>query len=280
MERTVMTSSRTIIITGASDGIGAAGARKLSQDGHDVVVVGRSPSKTASVARELGADYFVADFATLADVRKLAADLDAAYSKVDVLVNNAGGIFGDPAKTVDGFEMTFQVNHLAPFLLTQLLIEKLVESRASVIQTSSSGARLFGKLNIDDLNLDSGFTPHRAYGNAKLENILFTKELHRRYNSHGLYAAAFHPGAVATNFATESDSFMKRIYNSRLGRAFMVTPEKGADQLVWLAEGTPGSDWTSGTYYEGRKPAKRNNPQASDANVARQLWERSEQLLS
>lgn len=270
-----MNTSKTIVITGASGGIGAAAARALVRDGHHVVIVGRSPHKTDQIARELEVDSFVVDFANLADVRRLAADLDAAYPKIDVLANNAGGIFGDQTKTVDGFEKTFQVNHLAPFMLTTLLIEKLISSRAAVIQTSSSGARLFGKLNIDDLNLEQGFTPHRAYGTAKLENILFTKELHRRFHAQGISAAAFHPGAVATNFATDSSSFMKRIYESRAGRSFMATPEKGAAQMVWLAETQPGDDWVSGTYYERRKPAKRNNPQARDSELAQQLWERS-----
>ena len=270
---------KTIIITGASDGIGAAAARQLHKDGNHVVVVGRSPRKTQAVAREIGADYFLADFTRLGDVRTLAADLDRAYPRIDVLANNAGGIFGDRAKTIDGFEQTFQINHLAPFLLTSLLLDKLVQSRATVIQTSSSGARLFGKLAIDDLDHDRDFTPQLAYGTAKLENILFTKELHRRYHAQGISAAAFNPGAVATSFAADSASFMKRIYSSRIGRAFMTTPDKGAGQMIWLAESVPGTDWVSGTYYEKRKPARRNNPQALDADLARQLWDRSEQLL-
>jgi NAD(P)-dependent dehydrogenase (short-subunit alcohol dehydrogenase family) len=271
--------SKTIAITGASDGIGAAGARQLHKDGHRVVIVGRSPAKTQAIARELGADHFLADFTMLDDVRKLAADLDRAYPRIDVLVNNAGGIFGDRAKTVDGFEETFQVNHLAPFLLTNLLMDKLLNSRASVIQTASSGARLFGHLNTDDLDHDRDFTPQLAYGTAKLENILFTRELHARYHAQGLSAAAFNPGAVATSFATGSDSFMRHIYNSRIGRAFMATPEKGASQLAWLAETIPGTDWESGTYYEKNKPAKRNNPQALDPDLARKLWDRSAELL-
>jgi NAD(P)-dependent dehydrogenase (short-subunit alcohol dehydrogenase family) len=270
---------KTIVITGASDGIGAAGARQLHKDGNRVVIVGRSPQKTQAIADELGADYLIADFTALDDVRKLAADLDNAYPRIDVLVNNAGGIFGDRTKTVDGFEKTFQINHLAPFLLTDLLMDKLLVSRATVIQTSSSGARLFGKLNLDDLDHDRDFTPQLAYGTVKLENILFTKELHRRYHAQGLAAAAFHPGMVATSFATDSDSFMKRIYGSRIGRAFMVSPEKGADQMVWLAESNPGTDWQPGTYYEKRKPARSNNPQALDMDLARKLWDRSAELL-
>ena len=272
-------TTKTVVITGASDGIGAAGARQLRNDGHLVVVVGRSRDKTGKIAGELGADHFVADFTDLDEVRRLAADLDRTYPRIDVLVNNAGGIFGDRGKTVDGFEKTFQINHLAPFLLTNLLMDTLIKSRATVIQTSSSGARLFGKLDIDDLDHDRDFTAHRAYGTVKLENILFAKELHRRYHDQGISAAAFHPGAVATSFATQSESFMKRIYTSHLGRAFMVSPEKGADQMVWLAETEPGTDWVSGTYYEKRRPARRNNPQALDSDLARRLWDRSEQLL-
>lgn len=271
--------SKTIVITGASDGIGAAAAWQLHQDGHRVVIVGRSPQKTQAIARELGADHFLADFTRLDDVRTLAADLDRACPRIDVLANNAGGIFGDRTKTADGFEKTFQVNHLAPFLLTNLLMDKLLTSRASVIQTSSSGARLFGRLNIDDLDHDRDFTPQLAYGTAKLENILFTRELHARYHPQGLSAAAFNPGAVATSFATDSDSFMRRIYTSRIGRAFMATPKKGASQMVWLAETSPGTDWESGTYYEKNKPAKRNNPQALDPDLARELWDRSAELL-
>lgn len=271
--------SKTIVITGASDGIGAAAARQLHQDGHHVVIVGRAPQKTQAIARELGADHFLADFTRLDDVRTLAADLDRACPQIDVLANNAGGIFGDRTKTADGFEKTFQVNHLAPFLLTSLLMDKLLTSRASVIQTSSSGARLFGRLDIGDLDHDRDFTPQLAYGTAKLENILFTRELHARYHPQGLSAAAFNPGAAATSFATSSDSFMRRIYTSRIGRAFMATPEKGASQMVWLAETSPGTDWEPGTYYEKNKPAKRNNPQALDPDLARELWDRSAELL-
>ena len=270
---------RTIVITGASDGIGAAAAHKLHQKGHRVVVVGRSPEKTKAVAKEIGASYFLADFTRFADVRRLAQELRDACTRIDVLANNAGGIFGDPAKTVDGFEKTFQINHLAPFLLTHLLMDRLIESRAAIIQTSSVGARIAGKVVIDDLNHDRDFGAILAYGTAKLENILFTRELHRRYHAQGVSAAAFHPGSVASNFAVESSSILRLVATSGIARAFMIFPEKGAQQLVWLAETAPGEEWASGTYYEDRKPARRNNPQALDDNLARQLWDRSEQLF-
>ncbi len=271
--------SKTIVITGSSDGIGAAAARQLHQDGHRVVIVGRSPDKTLAVAREIGADHFVADFSRLDEVRALAAGLDAAYSRIDVLANNAGGVFGDRAKTADGFEKTFQVNYLAAFLLTRLLIDKLTASRATVIQTSSVGARMAGKLDIDDLDHDRNFSPVRAYNATKLEDILFTSELHRRYHAQGISAAAFYPGNVASSFGTQSDSrLMKFIATNPVTRAMLTSPEKGADQLVWLAESQPGADWESGTYYEKRKPARRVNPQALDAGLARSLWDRSERL--
>lgn len=271
-----VTTPKTIVITGASDGIGAAAARALHASGHRVVIVGRSAHKTQAIARELGVTYHLADFARLDDVRQLAADLASAYERIDVLANNAGGVFGDPAKTVDGFEKTFQINHLAPFLLTSSLLPTLIASRASVIQTSSIGARS-GNVVIDDLDHDRDFTPVRAYGTAKLENILFTAELDRRYRAQGLASAAFHPGNVASNFAMESDSWLK--YLAKAIRPFLITPDKGAAQLIWLATTTPGSEWTSGTYYEKFTPARRVNPQAHDANLARELWDRSEALL-
>ena len=275
-----MTDTRTIVITRASDGIGAAAARRLHQDGHRVVVVGRSPRKTEVVAREIGADHFTADFTRLDEVRKLAAELDAAYPRIDVLANNAGGVFGDRTKTVDGFEQTFQINHLAPFLLTHLLLDKLTASRATVIQTSSVGARTARKLDLDDLDHDRDFNTIRVYGAAKLENILFTKELHRRYHARGIAAVAFHPGNVATSFGSATESrLMKFIVTNPLTRSLLITPEKGADQLVWLAETAPGAGWEPGGYYVNRKPGKTNR-QAYDRELARGLWDRSEQLIS
>jgi NAD(P)-dependent dehydrogenase (short-subunit alcohol dehydrogenase family) len=268
--------SRTIVITGASDGIGAAAARQLHQDGHEVIVVGRSPQKTQGVAREIGARCFIADFSRLDDVRRLASDLDRAYPRIDVLANNAGGIFDAGAKTVDGFETTFQVNHLAPFLLTRLLLDKLLASRAAIIQTASSAA-WFGKINLADLDLDANFSSMRAYCASKLENVLFTRELHRRYHDQGISAAAFHPGVIASNFANDTNSFIRFI--TQWGRIFLKSPGQGADQLAWLAESTPGKDWISGSFYAKRKVFRRSHAQAHDDDLARKLWDRSEQLL-
>lgn len=266
---------KTIVLTGASDGIGAAAARELVSDGHNVALVGRSAQKTQALAGELEADHFLADFTDLAQVRTLAGALADAYPRIDVLVNNAGGIFGDRTRTLDGFEKTLQVNHLAPFLLTNLLMDRLIESNASVVNTSSVAARIFGKIDIDDLDNDVRQSANRAYGNAKLTNILFTAELDRRFGGSGISAVAFHPGNVRTNFASDTTSLMRFVYQTPLGRLTgLISPEEGAKPLVWLAEGTPGSDWVSGAYYEERTIA-RTNPQAADAHLARELWNRS-----
>jgi NAD(P)-dependent dehydrogenase (short-subunit alcohol dehydrogenase family) len=269
-------TARTIVITGSSDGIGASAARTLAKAGERIVVVGRSREKTKAVAEEIGADYFVSDFADLAQVRALAAQLKEKYPRINVLVNNAGGIMGKRELTVDGHEKTFQVNHLAPFLLTSELMEVLTASKATVINTSSA-ANGFGRLDIDDLDSARKYSTNRAYSTGKLANILFTTELHRRYNAAGISAAAFHPGGVATNFAAESTSPFRFAYKSFLSR-FLLTPEQGADTLVWLATTKPGYDWVSGAYYAKRVLAKANK-QAYDAGLARQLWERSAEMV-
>ncbi|MFI7581812.1 SDR family NAD(P)-dependent oxidoreductase [Kocuria kalidii] len=268
---------RTVVITGASDGIGAAAARELSARGHEVVVVGRSAGKTEAVAGPLGARHFTADFARLDDVRRLAADLRGAVPRIDVLVNNAGGIFDRREVTTDGHEQTWQVNHLAPFLLTHLLLEGPLAGGSAVLNTSSVAARI-GRLSQQRLVDDRRWSPQRAYGDTKLANILFTRGLARRYGEDGLAAAAFHPGGVATNFASGTSTPLRFLYDTRLGRRIMRTPEQGAETLVWLADGTAGRDWRSGGYYEKQKPA-RTNPRAADDALADALWERSAELV-
>ncbi len=198
---------QTIVITGASDGIGAVAARELAAAGHHVVMVGRSPEKTHAVARAAGiADVHLADFTRLDEVRRLADEVRERYPRIDVLANNAGGIFTGPTRTDDGFEKTFQVNHLAPFLLTHHLIDRLLDSRALVVNTASIAARMFSALDLDDLNTWTRFTPNRAYGNAKLAGILFARGLTTHYAARGLTAISFHPGVVATSFASDTTS--------------------------------------------------------------------------
>ncbi|MET4001808.1 NAD(P)-dependent dehydrogenase (short-subunit alcohol dehydrogenase family) [Arthrobacter sp. UYCu511] len=269
---------RTIVITGASSGIGEAAARTLAQTGDTIVVIGRSAQRTRAVAQDIGADYFIADFSLLDQVAELAAALKEKYPRIDVLANNAGGIMAGRELTADGHEKTFQVNHLAPFLLTRLLQDTLLSSAAKVINTSSVAHVLFGKMDIADLELVKKYSSNRAYGNAKLANILFTKELHRRFNTQGLSSAAFHPGGVATNFSAGSKSSLRFLYGSGL-RSYMLTPAQGAQTLVWLAIGEPGQDWRSGEYFAKSKAA-RTSRQAEDANLARAMWEESEKLVT
>ncbi len=269
---------RTIVITGASDGIGAAAARSLHSLGNRVVVVGRSPEKTAAVARELGgADYLLADFARLDDVRALAATLLERYPRIDVLANNAGGIMGRREETVDGHEKTLQVNHLAPFLLTNLLLDRLRESNATVINTSSVANSIFAHFDMDDLDAGRRYSPNRAYGNAKLANILFTRELDARYRNDGIATAAFHPGGVATSFASDSTSIMRVMYRTVLNR-FLISPEQGAETLVWLATAAPGQDWQTGKYYYKCKISTANKD-AYDAALSARLWEESARMV-
>lgn len=271
-----MPAEQTIVITGASDGIGAMAARQLAAKGHRVVLVGRSPEKTAAVAGELGVPSYLADYTDLGQVRTLAGQLLADHPRIDVLANNAGGVFGQET-TPDGFDKTFQVNHLAPFLLTRLLMGRLVESGAKVIQTSSIAHRLFGRIDLGDLDNVRSWGANKAYGDGKLANVLFTRELDRRYRDHGVGAVAFHPGGIRTNFANDTDSPLRFVYRTPLAR-FLTSVETGASRLAWLAEGTPGVTWEPGRYYESNRPA-RVNPQVKDDALARGLWERSEALL-
>ncbi|WP_285244731.1 SDR family NAD(P)-dependent oxidoreductase [Pseudarthrobacter sp. fls2-241-R2A-127] len=267
---------RTIVITGASDGIGAAAARTLAKAGEQVVVVGRSAEKTRALAAEIGADHHLADFADLAQVRALADTLRSTYPRIDVLANNAGGMMGKRTLTVDGNELTFQVNHLAPFLLTTSLMDTLTASNAKIINTASA-ANFSGKVDLFDLNAEHGYRTFRAYGTGKLANILFTSELHRRFHEQGITTAAFHPGVVRTNFAANSSSPFRHAYKSVANR-FMLSPDQGADTMLWLIKGTAGTDWISGAYYAKRALAKANR-QAYDADLARGLWEKSEELV-
>ncbi len=269
---------RTIIITGASDGIGAAAARQLADTDARLILVGRSPEKTQAVAAATGAEHHSADFTRLDEVRRLADVLNERCDRIDVLANNAGGMFSGPTPTLDGFEKTFQVNHLAPYLLTNLLLDKLLDSRAAVVNTSSIGARLFGSINLDDLNNWQGFTPNKAYGDAKLANVLFTKGLHEHFHDRGLSSVAFHPGNVATNFASDTDSYFQWVYHGVLKR-FLISPQQGGARLRHFIDSKPGDAWVSGEYYGTPKRVGRTNKQAYDPEMVREHWQRSANML-
>jgi NAD(P)-dependent dehydrogenase (short-subunit alcohol dehydrogenase family) len=268
-------SSRVVIVTGASDGIGAAAARTLARRGDGVVVVGRSPAKTHAIAAEIGAEYHVADFARLGQVRDLAAELRVRHPRIDVLINNAGLIAGARRTlTADGHELTFQVNHLAPFLLTMLLKEPLTTGPGRVITTSSrAGARRGARVAVEDLDMADGYDGLRAYQASKLANVLFTRELARRWGPLGVSAAAMHPGLVRSQWGRSGPVVVRMVVNSPL-RLAMKSPEQGADTLVWLSTSVPGRDWQSGGYFADRKPATAK-PDADDRDLATGLWDRS-----
>ena len=266
------------MVTGGSNGIGAAAARMLARRGDELVVVGRSPGKTRAVAAEMGAECHVADFTHLDHVRDLARELRARHSRVDVLLNNAGLIAGaQRTVTADGHELTFQVNHLAVFLLTMLLREPLVAARGRVINTSSrAGAARDARVVPDNLDMADGYDGLRAYKASKLANVLFTRELARRWGPLGVSAAAAHPGIVRSQWGRSGPTAVRLVVNSPF-RLAMRSPERGADTLVWLATSLPGSAWESGGYFADRTPATAN-PAADDADLARELWHRSAQM--
>jgi NAD(P)-dependent dehydrogenase (short-subunit alcohol dehydrogenase family) len=262
---------KIVVITGASDGIGAAAARALHRLGATVVPVGRSPDKTAQIGAEVGTEPLVADFSQLESVRQLAGELGRRYSHIDVLANNAGGTWPSRQLTEDGHELTFQVNHLAPFLLTHLLRDRMAGGRVIV---TSSGAHHTGHVRLDDLDSARWYLPYSVYGTTKLENILFAAELARRWAGDGITATSFHPGVVATQFGRDN-GIIRRLYH--LTQPLMKTPAQGADTLVWLATAPP-SDWRNGGYHLNRK-ASRIWGQAVDTTLASGLWQRSSQML-
>jgi NAD(P)-dependent dehydrogenase (short-subunit alcohol dehydrogenase family) len=267
---------KTVVITGASSGIGAEAARQFAELGATVAVVGRSPEKTAAVARRTGGRAHLADYGRLDDVRRLAADLLAAYERIDILANNAGAIFITRKTSADGHEMTFQVNHLAPFLLTNLLLTRLAAAPdgARVINTASNAYR-HARLDIDDLD-GARRSQQQAYPASKLATILFTQELARRTQGTGITVSAFHPGLVVTDIGRDS-RVLRSVMNSWPAKAALPAPRRGAQPLLHLAAiADPRS--VNGSYFNRLKPEDPATGQSRDPSLARQLWQQSAQL--
>jgi retinol dehydrogenase 12 len=267
------------VVTGATSGIGRAAATALAKLGATVVMVGRDRGRTEAAAAQIAAVSAsppraeIADLASLEQVRGLAGRL-AGLERIDVLINNAGLVLGERRLTPDGLEHVFALNHLAPFLLTNLLLPTLTASAPARVITVTSDAHSAARLDLTDPNLEHGWDSWRSYANSKLANILFTRELARRLDGTGVTANCAHPGVVRTGFGRESRPLLK--LGITIARPFMLSPERGADTIVYLAS-SPDVAGQTGGYYVKRQ---RREPSAAarDDAAARELWELSERM--
>ena len=276
-------SGKTALITGGTGGIGRAAAVSLSSMGARVGITGRDRDRAEhaadAIARESGnpaVEIFVADMSSQAEVRRLARDVLAAYPRLDVLLNNVGGFWAHRHLTADGLEHTFALNHLAPFLLTNLLLERLVASAPARIVTVSSGAQSMGTIDFDDLMGGRKYSGQKAYNQSKLANVMFTYELARRLAGTGVTATAVHPGVTNTSFSAEDPS---RVFAPLVTvmRPFMKKPERGADTPVYLAS-SPAAEGLTGLYFANRK-RKRSNRSSYEAEANARLWRVSADLV-
>ncbi len=277
-------SGRTCLVTGATRGIGRAAAEALARMGATVVLHGRDPAAVdaacGEIARASGNPNVsgeVADFSSLADVARLANDIAARHARLHVLVNNAGTSSRRRRETRDGFEWLFGVNHLAPFLLTSLLLEKLKLSAPARVINVASMAYKRSALDLDDPNWERrSYRSLQAYGASKLANILFTAELARRLDGSGVTANSLHPGVVATNIFNQLGWF-GRLFTA-VAKPLLLTPEAGAKTTIYLAS-DPAVGAVSGKFFD-RCRETALNPLARDAVAARRLWEISARLTA
>ena len=269
------------VVTGASSGIGRWTALGLVRAGLQVICVGRSRSRLQAaadwIAREAAAappELEIAEFGSLVSVRALGRRLQQRHPKLAMLVNNAGGIWPRREVSADGYEMTFAVNHLAPFLLTRILLPSLRDSPPSRIVTVASAAHLRARLDFEDLMGGRRYAPMRAYAQSKLANVLFTAELARRLADTGVVANSVHPGVVGTQFG-DKGGLIGLAW--RFGRPFLLSEEKGAAESLRTAL-APERETANGVYFSGGRMA-RTNPIARDPATAERLWRESDALI-
>ncbi len=276
-------AGKTVLVTGGTGGIGRATALRLASMGARVGITGREAGRTQRAAAEIASesangtvDAFAADMSSQAEVRRLAGEVLAAYPRLDVLVNNAGGFWAHRHVTEDGLEHTFALNHLAPFLLTRLLLDRLIESAPARIVTVSSGAQSMGTINFDDLMGEHKYSGSDAYNQSKLANVMFTYELARRLAGTGVTATALHPGMTNTSFSAEDPSraFAPLVM---VMRPFMKKPERGADTPVFLSS-SPAAEGLTGQYFVNQA-AKKSNESSYDTAAAARLWQVSAGLV-
>jgi NAD(P)-dependent dehydrogenase (short-subunit alcohol dehydrogenase family) len=281
-------TQRVAVVTGASSGIGKETAKALAARGWRVIAIGRDPGRCAAAEREIRAasrtgkvDMIRADLALMADAARVAREIAALTDRVDVLVNNAGGMTSRKVITTEGYEENFAGNHLGPFLLTNRLLPLLrravVEAppgSVRIINTSSDASEMIPGLDWNDLQGLANFSAGAAYCRGKLANVLFARGLARRLAGEGIVALSMHPGTVDSNFSSHADertqAYMRTLES--------LSPEQGADTLIWLATAEePGK--SSGGYFYKRKP-RVPNPVADDAAYVDRLWEESEKLVA
>jgi NAD(P)-dependent dehydrogenase (short-subunit alcohol dehydrogenase family) len=272
---------KVIVITGATSGIGEVAARRLAEMGARIVLVARDKTRGEATLGRLreGRNGIVhsvhyGDLSRMSEVKRLAVEIAAAEPRIDVLINNAGAIFGSRDMTADGLERTFATNHMAYFLLTLGLQERLWASSPARVVNTASNAHEGQKLNFDDLQSGSGFSSFKVYGRSKLCNILFTRELSRRWAGTGVTVNCLHPGFVATRFGDGNDSLISRAL--RVGKIFAISPENGAKTIVYLAS-SPDVAGISGEYFYKCRPTIPSREARDDAG-ARRLWAESSKL--
>ena len=273
---------KTVLVTGATGGIGLATALGLAERGAHVAIVGRHPGRLAVAAASLGraghdADVFVADLSSQAQVRRLAVEVLHRLPRLDVLVNNAGGYWNSRHVTADGLEHTLALNHLAPFLLTILLLDRLAQAPAARVVTVASNAQSFGRIDLDDLQGCRAYSGARAYNQSKLANVMFTYELAKRLSGTSVTANAVHPGVVSTGFGSGDPALLQRLLVP-LVRPLMRTATQGAAASLHVATAPDLAD-TTGLFFTSRGP-RPSSRRSYDEEVADRLWQVSCHLTS
>lgn len=272
---------KTIVITGATSGIGRVAAQSLAELGAKVVMVGRDQSRCEETVSQIQqttenpeVEYQLAEFSSLKEVHQLSERLQETYDRIDVLINNAGAYYLRRKVSLDGFEMTLAVNHLASFLLTLGLLPRLQTSAPSRIINVASALHERTQIDFDDLQGERRYSGMRAYSQSKLANILFAYELDRRYRHTGISANALHPGFVATNLGSNNGWWMQLVLP--IIHLSAISPERGAQNTIYLAS-APEFDEISGQYFIGRQ-AVPSSPESNNTATAEQLWKVSEEL--
>src|SRR5664280_1641857 len=266
-------AGKTVLVTGGTGGIGRATAMGLAAMGARLGITGRDRGRTEEAAAEIRAasggqvDLFVADLSSQLEVRRLADEVLRTYPRLDVLVNNVGGYWNTRHVTADGLERTFALNHLTPFLLTNLLLDRLTQSAPARVVTVASNAHTTGQIDFDDLQGERSYSGSRAYSQSKLANVLFTYELARRLQPTSVTATALHPGVVSTSFGTEDPGVLQRLFVPIM-RPFMKTPAQGAATSIHLAS-CPGLEQVTGRYFANSKPKRSSKRSYGETAAAR-----------